>query len=82
MNKENLDELRPLPAEMFFIWQSFVEIVSPFVHILHVPTVAKAIHGCRGRINTLDPSMEPLMFAISMATVNSLTDEEVRVIHL
>lgn len=76
-SRENLDTFRPLPAEMFFIWQTFVEIVSPFVHILHVPTVAKAIHGCRGRVNTLEPCMEPLTFAISMATVNSMTEEEV-----
>ncbi|ETS81051.1 hypothetical protein PFICI_06053 [Pestalotiopsis fici W106-1] len=77
-NMENLDKLRPLPAEMFFIWQTFVDLVSPFVHILHVPTVGKAIHGCRGRIDALDSSMQPLMFAISMAAVNSLTVEEVR----
>lgn len=76
-NRENLDALRPLPAEMFFIWQTFVEIVSPFVHILHVPTVEKMIHGCKGRINTLEPSMEVLAFSISMATVNSMTEEEV-----
>lgn len=79
-SRENLDAIRPLPAEMFFLWETFVEIVSPFVHILHVPTMAKAIHGCRGRVNTLDPSMEPLTFAISMATVNSMTEEEVGVI--
>lgn len=77
-NRENLDKLRPLPAEMFFIWQTFVDLVCPFVHILHVPTVGKIIQGCRGRINSLDSSMEPLMFAISMAAVNALTQEEVQ----
>lgn len=76
-NRENLDALRPLPAEMFFIWQTFVEIVSPFVHILHIPTVEKMIHGCKGRIDTLESSMEALGFAMSMATVNSMTNEEV-----
>lgn len=76
-NRENLDAFLPLPAEMFFIWQTFVEIVSPFVHILHIPTVEKMIHVCKGRINTLEPSMEALAFAISMTTVNSMTEEEV-----
>lgn len=75
--REELDDLRPLPAEMFFIWQTFVEIVSPFVHILHIPTVEKMIYGCKGRINTLEAPMEALTFGISMATVNAMTEEEV-----
>lgn len=80
-DRENLDALRPLPAEIFFIWQTFVEIVSPFVHILHKSTVEKTLHGCKGRINTLEPSMEALAFAISMATINAMTEEEVGKTH-
>ncbi len=75
---DDLRDLRPLPSQMLFIWQVFVENVGPFVQILHSPTMRKVMEEGWGRTGALDPSMEPLMFAISMAALNPLTEEEVQ----
>lgn len=72
-----LDDLRPLPSQMLFIWQTYQEYVGPLVAVLHAPTVTKMILDCKGQIETLGPSVEPLMFAISTAAINSLSEEEV-----
>ncbi|KAH7238007.1 hypothetical protein B0J15DRAFT_376741, partial [Fusarium solani] len=72
------EDLRPLPSQMLFIWQTFIENVDPFIKVLHVPTVSKMIHDSRGNFDLLPPSMEPLMSSIAFASVKSLTSEEVQ----
>ncbi|KAH6955629.1 hypothetical protein BKA56DRAFT_603369 [Ilyonectria sp. MPI-CAGE-AT-0026] len=71
--------LRPLPSQMLFIWQTYVENVDASIKVLHVPTVSKMIYGSRGDFSLLPPFMEPLMFSIAFAAVKSLTSEEVQI---
>ncbi|KAH7112965.1 hypothetical protein B0J13DRAFT_657430 [Dactylonectria estremocensis] len=71
--------LRPLPSQMLFIWQTYVENVDPSIKVLHVPTVSKMIYDSRGDFSLLPPFMEPLMFSIAFAAVKSLTSEEVQI---
>ncbi|KAH7237963.1 hypothetical protein B0J15DRAFT_453431 [Fusarium solani] len=73
------ERLRPLPSQMLFIWQTYVENVDPFIKVLHVPTVSKMIYGSRGNFDLLPPFMEPLMFSIAFAAIKSLTTEEVQI---
>lgn len=107
---ENSGNLQPLPSQVPYIWEIFVENVDPFVKILHVPTIGKAIKevkgelkklgilnypvlisslslssiGCAngactdiGKFNSMSRGMESLMFAISLAAVTSLREDEV-----
>ncbi|CAM1501379.1 Fc.00g105410.m01.CDS01 [Cosmosporella sp. VM-42] len=68
---------QPLPSQVPFIWQTFVENVDPFMKILHIPTMSKVVRESKGKFNNLSSGGEALMFAISLATISSLTDSEV-----
>lgn len=72
-----LEDLNPLPLQMLFLWQIYVENVDPFMKVLHVPTMTKIIRELRGSYHSLDPSMQALVLAISLAATMSLEDEEV-----
>ncbi|KAI1172574.1 hypothetical protein F4777DRAFT_508046 [Nemania sp. FL0916] len=71
------ESLRPLPSQVLYIWEIFVENVDPFIKILHVPTVGKIIKEAKGKFNLMTRGMEALMFAICLAAVNSLHQDEV-----
>jgi hypothetical protein len=44
----SLEVLQPLPSQVSYIWEVFVERVDPFIKILHVPTTARAIRESHG----------------------------------
>ncbi|KAI0971062.1 hypothetical protein F4678DRAFT_91371 [Xylaria arbuscula] len=71
------ENLRPLPSQVFYIWEIFVENVDPFIKILHVPTIGKIIKEAKGKFSLMRRGMEALMFAISFAAVTSLHDNDV-----
>ncbi|KAH7144293.1 fungal-specific transcription factor domain-containing protein [Dactylonectria estremocensis] len=73
----NLDSLNPLPSQMLFIWQTFVDSVDPFIKVLHIPSINKVIRDLRGNFSSLGPKMEPLLFAISLAAITSMNDDAV-----
>ena len=68
----------PLPSQMLFLWQIYMDNIDPFMKILHVPTMTKVIREIRGSYESLDPSMQALVLAISLAAIMSLESEEVR----
>jgi hypothetical protein len=74
----DLKDLRPLPSQVPFIWQTYVELVDPFIKILHIPTISKTIREVNSSLNPRSPAMEALMFSICLAAITSLSDEEVR----
>ncbi len=43
-----VENLQPLPSQIPFIWQVFVESVDTFIKVLHVPTMSKAIRESKG----------------------------------
>ncbi|CAM1509776.1 Fc.00g001110.m01.CDS01 [Cosmosporella sp. VM-42] len=73
----NLDRLSPLPPQMLFIWQTYVENVDPFIKVLHIPSIGRIIHGLRGKLSSLGPSTEALLFAISLAAIASMGPEAI-----
>ncbi|PKX93523.1 Zn(II)2Cys6 transcription factor [Aspergillus novofumigatus IBT 16806] len=79
MSTASTEDLRPLPSQTLFTWQTFVENVDPFIRVLHVPTICKMIPDSRGNFDVLPSSMEPLMFSIAFAAVKSLSSEEVQI---
>jgi hypothetical protein len=70
-------DLHPLPSQMLFLWQIYMDNVDPFMKVLHVPTMTKVIRELRGSHNSLSPSMQALVLVISLAAIMSLEDEEV-----
>lgn len=73
------EDLNPLPSQMIFLWQMYMDNVDPFMKVLHVPTMTKVIRELRGSYSSLGPSMQSLVLAISLAAIMSLEDEEVSV---
>ncbi|RYP74727.1 hypothetical protein DL770_007546 [Monosporascus sp. CRB-9-2] len=74
----DLSKLRPLPSQIPFIWQVYVENVDPLVKILHVPTMNKIIRDCRNGMNNLSPGLEALMFSIYFGSITSMEEDEVK----
>ncbi|KAM0561397.1 hypothetical protein ACHAPJ_003278 [Fusarium lateritium] len=72
-----LDGLNPMPSQMLFIWQTYVENVDPFIKVLHVPTVEKIIKELKGNFSSCGNNVEALLFAISLAAITSLDEETV-----
>lgn len=72
----DLKGLHPLPSQIPFYWETFVENVNPLAKILHVPTMNKVIKEVQGNLDSLSRSTEALMFAIYFATITSMTTEE------
>ncbi|CAJ2500729.1 Uu.00g035820.m01.CDS01 [Anthostomella pinea] len=74
----DLAKLHPLPSQIEFIWQIYIESVDPVVKILHVPTMSKAIRELRTNMSSIPPGLEALMFSIYYAALTSMEDEEVK----
>ncbi|RFU32729.1 hypothetical protein B7463_g3594, partial [Scytalidium lignicola] len=75
----DLKSLHPMPSQLSFYWEIFVENVNPLVKIIHVPTMSKVIKEMQGSVDSLSRSTEALLFAIYFATITSMTTEEVQV---
>jgi len=72
----NLEELHPLPSQIPFMWQKYVESVDPLVKILHVPSMNKTLREMDGNVKSLAVDMEAVMFSVYLAAVASLNEEE------
>ncbi|TVY50582.1 Bikaverin cluster transcription factor bik5 [Lachnellula cervina] len=74
----DIKSLHPLPSQIPFYWQTFLENVHPLVKILHEPTMAKTIKDVQNNLDSLGKSTEALMFAIYFATITSMNGTEVK----
>ncbi|KAL5321330.1 hypothetical protein ACEPPN_012145 [Leptodophora sp. 'Broadleaf-Isolate-01'] len=69
-------DVYPLPSQMLFLWQIFVDNVDPFIKILHVPSMTKIIQEIRSSYDSLSASLQALVLSISLAAIMSLEDAE------
>ncbi|CAG8949108.1 hypothetical protein HYFRA_00002237, partial [Hymenoscyphus fraxineus] len=74
----DLRSLHPLPSQIPFYWETFLENVHPLVKILHAPTMTKTIKEVQNNLKNLSKSTEALMFSIYFATVTSMNAEQVQ----
>jgi hypothetical protein len=74
----SLKSLHPLPSQIPFYWNTFLENVQPLSMIIHAPTMSKVIKEVQGNLDSLSPSTEALMFSIYFATIISMSAIEVR----
>lgn len=72
----DLKPLHPLPSQIPFYWQTFLENVQPLVKILHTQTMDKTIKEVQHNLDSLSPSTEALMFAIYFASITSMSEDE------
>ncbi|RDL42451.1 uncharacterized protein BP5553_02430 [Venustampulla echinocandica] len=74
----DLAQLHPLPSQIPFYWQTFLDNVHPLVKILHAPTMTKTIKEVQTNLDSLSKSTEALMFSIYFATITSMNGQEVQ----
>ena len=72
----SLTSFHPDPVNIFKLWQTFIDNVHPLTKLLHAPTMQKEILEAISNPSNISRSMEALMFAIYLAAVISLDDEE------
>ncbi|KAF5643670.1 uncharacterized protein FTJAE_3087 [Fusarium tjaetaba] len=72
-----LDGLNPMPSQMLFIWQTYVENVDPFIKVLHTPTIENIVKQLKGNFSSCGHSVEALLFAICLAAIASMDEETV-----
>lgn len=72
----SLASFHPDPVNIFKLWQTFLDNVHPLTKLLHAPTLQKEILEAISNPGKISKTMEALMFAIYLAAVISLDDEE------
>ena len=78
----NLKRLHPLPSQISFYWQKYIENVDPLVKITHIPTMNKVIREIQNKLDSLSAGTEALMFSIYFATIVSMSPEDVSNLNL
>ncbi|KAI1350790.1 fungal-specific transcription factor domain-containing protein [Xylaria sp. FL0043] len=73
----DLRSLHPLPSQVGFYWQVYMENVDPIIKLLHIPTMTKTIKALRSDMSTMTPGVEALMFSIYFAAITSMEHDEV-----
>ncbi|KAE9370962.1 hypothetical protein N431DRAFT_485055 [Stipitochalara longipes BDJ] len=71
-------DIYPLPSQILFLWKIYMDNVDPFMKILHVPSMTKVIQEIRSSYDTISLSMQALVLAISLASIISLEENEVK----
>ncbi|OAL00982.1 hypothetical protein IQ06DRAFT_178040, partial [Phaeosphaeriaceae sp. SRC1lsM3a] len=66
----------PDPAQIFKLWQSYLDNVNPLVKLFHAPTVQQMISNAAGNLEDLPRNLEALMFGIYCVSAESLTDDQ------
>ncbi|KAI1486546.1 fungal-specific transcription factor domain-containing protein [Biscogniauxia mediterranea] len=72
----NLEGLHPQPAQIFSLWQTFLERVNPLTKVIHVPTVQPMLVKAATTRAGITRNSEALMFSIYLISTVSLTESE------
>ncbi|KAK6540794.1 hypothetical protein TWF694_008184 [Orbilia ellipsospora] len=73
------DQLHPPPAQMLFLWQTFVDYIDPLFKLIHVPSMTRLIRDLRGHYHLVEPGTETLIYAICLAAASILTEEDISI---
>lgn len=73
----DLQSFHPLPSQIMFYWEKFVENVNPLTKFLHVPVTTEVVQRAKDDLRLLDRASEALMFSIYHATVTGMSEEDV-----
>lgn len=76
VERVDLSPLHPGPAEIFRLWQTYMDNVNPLLNVTHTPTLQARIIEAAGQVASIQPVTEALMFSIYAMAVISLTPQE------
>lgn len=72
------EDLHPEPAQVFGLWQIFVDRVNPISRVIHVPTVQPLVAAAATDRKSLASNKEALLFAIYSFATAALSERECR----
>ncbi|KAK6221126.1 hypothetical protein LQW54_001699 [Pestalotiopsis sp. IQ-011] len=72
----NLSTLHPQQAQIFRLWQVYLENVDPLLKITHAPTLQARIIDAACDTSSISPPLEALIFSIYAISTVSLDDEK------
>lgn len=65
----DLRQLHPLPSQLPFYYQVYVEKVDPLLKMLHKPTLEKMMKEAADGLDSVGKSQEALLFAVYFAVI-------------
>nr|KAK5447693.1 hypothetical protein LTR18_003274 [Exophiala xenobiotica] len=72
----DLSTLHPPQAQIFRLWQIYLDNVDPLLKITHTPTLQTRIIDAASDVTSINPALEALMFGIYCTAVLSLVEDE------
>ncbi|CAK7234657.1 hypothetical protein SBRCBS47491_009022 [Sporothrix bragantina] len=78
MFAQQVTALHPGPAQIFRLWQIYLENVDPLLKITHTPSLQSRIVEAAARPNLegIDPTLEALMFSIYCVAIHSMAPSD------
>lgn len=71
-----LSTLHPPQAQIFKLWQLYLENVDPILKLTHTPTLQPRIIDAVSDVTKIEPNLEALMFSIYCMAIHSLDEDE------
>lgn len=72
----DLSSLHPNPAQIFKLWQIYLDNVNPLFKVTHTPSLQARIAEAASDTANINPTLEALMFSIyCMSTVSLIAEE-------
>ena len=71
-----LSSLHPDPAQIFKLWQIYLDNVNPLLKVTHTPSLQGQIVEAASNVMAIRPALEALMFGIYCMSILSLTTED------
>ena len=72
INDADLSALHPAPAQIFKLWQIYQENVDPLLKVTHGPSLQARIVDAMSSLQTIDSTLEALLFSIYSMAIMSL----------
>lgn len=76
----NLSTLHPKPAQIFKLWQIYLENVNPMLKVTHTPSLQGRIIEATNDLTNISSTLEALMFSIYCMAIVSLFEDECQTI--
>lgn len=72
----DLETVTPSPAQIFWLWNIFLERVNPLTKLIHVPSMQQFVVEASGRHSSVPMNSQALLFSIYLISTVTLTESE------
>ncbi|TVY41579.1 Aurofusarin cluster transcription factor [Lachnellula occidentalis] len=71
----DLSTLHPDPAQIFRLWQVYLDNINPLLKVTHTPSLQGRIVEAVSNVATISPALEALLFSIYCMAVSLIEDD-------